>query len=901
MSGVASGIDDWNANESLNLVDDIFRKLPISNIRKLKHEYRSKVSLSQENLHHLVGLKYRDLIKIAEEIDGMYQTNQSLHGKLSELSYERTDFVKFDKLDGYSKFNETVRSHNAAEVKNKEKITILNNILNGCLLKFDLKLSSDLESPLKRTSMLVYYAKIYYTTEITFKGLLKSNPATNKKFLSFKNNFLKYLEFEMARYNVSKNATYSNNSDYFRTSQRLLSKDIISDSDIIESDWNYDLAEEEGNDYMDEDTDEELGTDDDYSKDHISIFNKNKLPIVNYLTAYIILNRNNEEMNNINKVSDQFIRLRLNYLKAILSKFFSLKSINLDFFKVFRFVENTCDYVTSYFQNESSELINNLISLTEASKSSEIIGFEEWLGEDIIIFDQEPYSYKIVKQFGSSRQELEGFLDLLFNSFQYLISIGTGSLHDISKAYVVLHNVIVCLNRLSHVCQANDSTLHLISLLNEREFLNKILFEVVNETKRICESHFDHISDPNGLIISKVHEAVPLNVKEINSMGYKLFSNNMIEMIDRNLDQYLKMVTSSSNSVSGDPLCKAIDIWFNDYVEFCHIINFNAQSRSITSTNCLGNLLKHSSSKDSSLETFQLQGFSRDSILDEFSKLSVILNEKFWVSLLRFIKETKESFQSTEEESITTLCYSLNVATLLKEKVLSMNHNTFSSNTEESLKLLDTFITDIFNQIFTIAPNSSFSGAFESFVQRLFGDNSFSVEDFSMRPSLELTSILFDLTKEFFDTESPKLYFENLYTNKSINSAFIEIKNKWIIDNLVQRILEKFKTITNSSELKSGDTQVFSDEVENETGSIVDNSKLESKTLKLIFTNFIFLLHFVSSEMPDINNIYVSELKDCINSYLESTLEESTVREVLKGVSEHYNSTRDMYLPLLVN
>lgn len=213
---------------------------------------------------------------------------------------------------------------------------------------------------------------------VYFGDTLETDKHLANKLAAFKASFVSYLEAELSSYNAFSLTSYSNDAGKYKPSQKLIWEDIISRANsYLVSDDLDDLNEDE-----DEEEDVRLH-DTDYNEDSDpedalhETYNKGSSPIVNYLIAYIILNHNNEELDTLTKVHDNFVKLRYDYLDKILSKILSASepenTYNINFYKIFKYIENTCDYISKYFNTEKptkNELLKNLKQATGAWKAS---------------------------------------------------------------------------------------------------------------------------------------------------------------------------------------------------------------------------------------------------------------------------------------------------------------------------------------------------------------------------------------------------------------------------------------------------------------------------------------------------------------------------------------------------
>ena len=123
-SSISTQEDDTNLYSD---VDEIFTKLDISQIHQLNKKYRNIIDDTKSNLHDLVGSKYRDLIKIAEDIGDIYQHSSDIDLKVQQLSYKPTKFISIY-LDNYGKFDSYMRKQNALQSQKDSRSIIVRNV-----------------------------------------------------------------------------------------------------------------------------------------------------------------------------------------------------------------------------------------------------------------------------------------------------------------------------------------------------------------------------------------------------------------------------------------------------------------------------------------------------------------------------------------------------------------------------------------------------------------------------------------------------------------------------------------------------------------------------------------------------------------------------------------------------
>lgn len=949
MAGIMVKDDPLNRLNSIisekTSIDDIFTHLTVPQIQKLNREYKQNVSNAKNELHALVGSKYRDLIEIAEDISSMYAVTSEVDQSLLNLSYKQSRFVKFSGSNAASNYNSFIRKQEASEARKAEKLTILKNVINNQLTSFEIKvLSSRQRPPLRNTANYIYYAKCFYTLETIFKDTLSTEKQLSDKLTAFKSSFLAFLRERLSSYNVFSLSSYSNSASEYRPSQNLVWENLFTGQNIY-------LADDDFNVY-DEDENEDNLQDIDYTEEadieeglH-ETYNKNTSPIINYLVAYIILNHNNEKLNTLDKIRDNFVSLRYDFLDSLFKKILSTAEpqniSHVNFYKAFKYIENTCDYVSKYFDTSKpakNELFKTLKQTTGSWKASSLIGFRNWFEVDDIKFELD----LILSHSGDQSSEvtvsslnkfpllLSSFCDALIK----LISDNSNSwLTDLSHVFVIFHNFIICLKKLEFFMISNGSSSKLIDVLskstqNDKTIAVCLLDSVILKTSDVYTTHLKGLTNESKIgKDDSILSVIKLNLSnrdfnaETTDAG--LFTSNFVETIDHDLDLYIDKVAQITSlppmsNVQKD-VCHQINIWFDSYAEYNALISFeNASDWSLLAPrNCLSHL-SDVLSRNKTNVSGKWGNFSRDLLLNNFKELTISIDKDLHTKIDFLVKEIGESVQDYQNSNdLEALYYLLRILVTLLDRMTKLNKEASNKDSlSKPISVMSQLCKDITKSIVSIIPNveaknnQSFLDSFDKFVDKLLEcqDNEQSSE-IPSRPSLRLSSLMFHLSSTYLSPNSSdysKDYSScKIFLNQHISEMFIEAKNKWILEDLIQkRIIDKLASYS-SSQIVKDDLEI---EPENKESSTVHNEEqdkfvISKEKILLIFTNVIYLLQFTNdSPVHEIPNTCIQDVCKKINEATQNTLilDDLSVKLAAKNIGEFYKSNRGFYLPLLIS
>ncbi|CUM53220.1 uncharacterized protein AC631_04273 [Debaryomyces fabryi] len=917
-------------------IDDIFTHLTIPQIQKLNKEYKQNVTNAKNDLHGLVGNKYRDLIKIAEDISNMYAVTSEVDQKLSDLSYGQSRFVSFNTLNSFSKYSSSIRRKDASEARRNEKLTILKNIINNQLVSFEIRLlSSHQRPPLKNTANYIYYAKCFYTLECIFEDTLKAEKHLADKLTAFKASFVTFLEAELASYNAFSLTSYSNDAGNYKPSQNLVWEDFVNiSSGYLVNDDLDDFDED------DEEEDDEMRL---HDTDHIEdsdpeetlheTYNKVSPPIINYLIAYIILNHKNEKMHTLTKVHDKFIKLRYDFLDNVLKKILSTSqpanTCHINFYKIFKYIENTCDYVSRYFNTEKAtknELLKDLKQATGTWKASSLIGFHNWIENENVEFN---YDLILIDICNSEEVSINEFPDLLARFSDNLIKqISNGSeegISSLSNSFVIFHNFIISLKKLDVSMIGNGSNSKLIELLsnslkNNNTIATTLLENVISKTNHIYTILFDNLSCKSKLstnILSTIKGIVANKNFNSGTKGLELFSSDLVETIDTDLNKYIDFVAQISSlpslSTANHDICHQINIWFDTYLEYSDIINIKKDFdlNRLTPSNCLSHLSEVLSKNKSSL-TGKWGNFTRELMLKEFKALTENFNETLYNKIDDIIEEIGILIDDSEKNNdVETLYYLLRVLLTLLERLVNFDKNQNDRICKPVSALLAS-CKDIFSTIVKKIPyisnnnEPSFMESFDKFVTNLFSNSSDVLSlDLPNRPSLRLSSLVFYLSSTYltpFSADYAKdCDYGKLFLNKHVNEMFTELKREWILEDLIQKkVIDKLPSSANNTDdikepIKSKDEHLS-------TNNEIDDSSITKEKYHLVFANVVYLLQFANgAPISDMTNSLIQDHVRKLNAATGNKIDEPSMKHIIKNISEFYKSNKGICLPLLIS
>lgn len=924
--------------DSFTNVDDIFKKLNISQIQQLTKKYKSVIDSTKNDLHNLVGSKYRDLIKIAEDIDDIYQTSNDIDSRIQQLSYKPTKFGSIY-LDNYGKFDSYCRKQNTLTTKKETRAIVVRNVINKKLNKLDQKIRLG-SSPLVHTSNFIYYSKVYYTIETLFKDIIEKDESIRLYFFQLKSNLNDYLELELSRYNLPESIVHAN--DKFRPSQRLNTNDLVMNNSQILLQDDFDIDYEVDDDELDDGNDDDKEANNAFEVDEIvnsklESYDKNTLVICNYLISYTILNGGKAP------VASKFIELRMAYIDSLLNDLPTKSPLDqVNFYQIFKFLEHTCNYVDSYFEKTSSDYHRILTHVTKPWNATTLIGHKVWIEDELIQFAADSTT---------TFDRATKFTELIKLVFDFTIkSLPQDNIkfENLTLTVFVFHNFLVSLKRLQDSVELSGLDSKFIAVMSKTNLLNDLLVKVGSFINSSYVKHATRLTLGNEKSIAQLMEqTLQSDLNQISS--YQLFTPDLVNLMDVNTERYIQILSGENPVQDGSNALVELTGWFKEYEKYNRIVKIeteDSRGSKLDAFKCVSHL--HTYLQNVSWGDFKVEEFD-----NEFRKLSTTMNDLFWDQISKFLE-----FISKVSESVTTtdkIVYIIGITNQLKEKISTMETTDTFKSTNESI---DNLSIQLFKRLINDIPNEEILKLLEN---SIIESIELEGNDIPTRPNLKLTAMIYKLANEYLKVSEISNNLD-IFLNSKISRCFIDTKNNWFKDELIgKKFIMNLETTldakkeknhdlesgkvddSNEEEVKdvpeqeaekdskenseedskveseepkedvNGSESELKDEEKNDeqesqpdddikpkgdNSEVINGSSTISKTQALaILANYTFLLHFFTSkvELDDTNTII-----ELIKQHYNGDIEKSTLTIVVDGVASFYRSHKNIYLPLLV-
>lgn len=761
-------------------VEEIFVQYSVPKIQKIQQEYKANFVKSKDDLHHLVGMKYRDLIRIAEDIEELSSLSRQIDSQLTDLSYKSSSYVEFGK-NRFNKFDSLIRKEKAIKSRITSHKTILNNVINNKLIGFDLKLQTD---SVKKTSTLVEVAKLYYTIGKSFSRTLKENPHVSGNLYQLKENFIRYLESKIAS-NSASSSDFSqgglNMDDFFVANTKL---------DFSEGE-NFDLLTGTFDDDAQEASDEDEGASE-------IIYRGSAYPIVNYLIAYIIVNHDDPKLDSLEKITTKFIDLRYNYLEsfvaqALESDIHTDKSVN--FTMIFQFIEATCGCLQKFFISDdliSNDLQNQLKYIVDW-KASDLIGFHNWFEEETMAFDNSSYQLLDPDAVTSSQNRLSKFAKFVHQLGSKLVS---ESLHgtisqNATSVLNLFYRFVYELRKAEVVFLSNNSVCHLVQLFSDEDVVPKLLQDVLDSFESYFAVHCDSLTNSDTSLISQITRE--FDTESSLSSAVELFTPDFVNMIDVDVDLYFNTVleiSAASNPVSelkttGNSL-QGLKHWFYVLEKLLQATNLSAESN----LGIISRILKKDFREVEGL-TKKWGQFTPNSFLSSFQELHQRQIDLSRSQLESFINRISSTLHSSSNPGSSRLQFLLELFIILKDNVEAVEGHPDAPRLDANIsKQVLIIYEQIFSELLSVEPEGRgvpFESLLEDSFVRLSNVDSSTVP---LRPHLAVHSTILELGCSLL--RSPRFRQHemcNMYTDKGVKNNFVLVKNYWIKESLIERLL----------------------------------------------------------------------------------------------------------------
>lgn len=861
-------------------VEDIFTQYLIPQIQKLSKNYRDDAERAKNDLFKLVGHKYRDLVEIAEDIRTMYRDSMEVNERLSSLAYSKLNFKDFTNTNQFARFDSDVRKIHAQKSRVNGKTTILKNLIYDRLVSIDLGLKTNVDnSVIDETSQLqayINYSKIYFTIESVFADIFQADIYLKGKFDYLKSRFKSHLEVLIAEHN-SWVGSFGSQGTALHSLIRHYNMSI-------------DIGLEELSEIILEDVDIED------SQLHSNGPPRQVQPLVSILCAYVILNLKDPELDTITKIFEKFAEIRTSYVSSLISNPVPSSSmdsnIEYDFLKLFLYIENTCNYIKTYFDSPTlrSNLVSTLKQNTENWSAADVIGFRNWFETDTVKFNHQLYEVRIPES------SLEAVNDVVVTSVKLvstlcdsLLEQAQSSLSEektlIIQAQKLCYNFFIDLTNLCRFCYGQGGKCNVVRLLQDNGLLSSVLQNVGSSISTVYDVHLNRLmqdsnDEPKGGLCST------LTTLSHNSIHSALFSQPLFDMLDNSVEMYLETVHDIATSTFFIPKSAAlgsaqVEQWFTKAGLLHNLLGLTSDEKVV-----------HGESRYNLLDLAeQLNEFDASKpfsglVNKEVNSLRDGILQKLWTRIEKFVDYVVRIFEVQDEKNdINTRYDFLRILLSLEENLRLLLSRLPDANTHDSSSIANKIEASCRKNITLIFEQSLKHPIATQFQEGLNG----YLNNKSARcgPSNQFTGLIYHLSSVFLSPTDQRetSEYENiqLYQSSVVKSEFTKLKREWIVSKLIKKLVEKLKNDSAQKEEEPADKNGA------ETNGTHKASKNEPDCIRLL-TDIQFLLSLVHEESS--TSSYIAEAGISIS--------EEAVDKIKKDVSEFYASSKHVFLPLLI-
>ncbi|KAG5417481.1 hypothetical protein I9W82_005116 [Candida metapsilosis] len=909
MTDLSKGIDTKDQFQSTSdNVDEMFEKLSVPEIQRLSSQYTTIIASTKDELHSLVSQKYRDLIKIAEDIGDLRSKSSTIEDDLHEISYKPSTFVPPYK-DSYTKFESILRDQNAVKAQHNSRSVIVRNIIQKRLAKLANKVTCAGPSPLLHTSNFIPFVKELYTIETVFQDVLKQKRDLQLQVNNIKQQLLDYFEYEISVYNFP--LTSFNSNDKFSLRQRFLEKDFKIDPNLKFTD-DVSFIDDEFDDFQDGDDEDDEDEDEAQNKherfDKLDTFkpnnyNRNVSAMCNYLVCVTIMSNGKSSSEDIKyKLMD----LRIGYLNKLLT-LTDGKNHLINYRSVLLYLENTCSYLKQYFGDASgSDYYRTLRDVAKPWSLVELVGHKGWIQDiqvDLGEVDVKAGSQVSLKDFDSV---MDFISKLVLSPFRK-----PPTTDDLTTSMTKYYNFILNLKKLDDATKLVGSQSQLIQLVSKSSLLIDMSKNLELIIKGIYESHISKLMSEKGLLGS----AQGVLDISLNQTGiHEVFDAGIVNLMDYNLDEYMNLVLGNGKQVERNSYRTTHQLkqWLNESHQLRRITDFGRD----TSVSIRGkrDIYDYLPQIYHSLHTDDITWgeFSASSLKERFQTLDATSKQNFNQEISNFCAWLLK--MSLDESEVSKLIYLIGLLSCLRDDIKS--HNS-ESNTD-SKGLLSTIESNI-DKIFQKVVSQVLDNKVDELRKLVMAKDALVDEvDIPTRPNPQLASKMHELAQTFL-TEATRIEAHNVNlfsTSLSTSEHFIKAKNEWfekMLESIVAHassphspgsasIDDKDGSTNNNSETASKvgqteDVDVKSKVSESNGNSAEQNESENSATASTsqIATNTAFLQLFYK---PSIDATGIKKTIDSIHSSTEQTYNDNTLEIISSGVTSFYKTRKNVYLPL---
>lgn len=895
-------------------IDELFAKYTVPQLQKLQHGYQRDVEKAKTDLHHLVGGKYRDLIRIAEVIESMNLNSHQINTKLTDLSYKPAQYVSFGS-NPHSKYDKYTRKLQAQLSRQSSQKTIINNIINNKLIGFDLLLQKD---SLVSTAPLVHYAKVYHTIEAMFKEDFQRETHAAKHFKKLKDNFIAYIERKLSIF-ISTGETFQI-SGFLTDEEDLLHESADSPLSVE----NFKSSEKN---IFEGDTDE-LSEDEYFN----SLLKASTSAVVNFLAAYIIINNSNDDFANLSQIAERFVSLRLEFLSGLAKRCYDdHKAENLSFFQINQFAETTIACTEELILDIKSEVFN-LLRANSVWNASDLIGFHGWFDSKNVELNSKISGEVDKKVSDIAFSGFSSFIELVIENISQNIKSIEGAPQSVNGHLLLLLEILESLQRIYSLCQSEERSCYVSNEIYTNELLKRItanIFEAVDERMRQEASSLN--SGENAIvkeIISFLASGKVPNLKESDP-----FSFEVVNLIDLDLDKYLhhfdNMSWNSADKNSSNPLA----LLRNWEVSAKKLLNIF-----IESDETIMNKLEQTSLRAPHEKAF----LNQDSILSRSRELLANLQKDIKTEIGDFISLILPTIKMLQDDK-ETIIQSVSLIAQLNE-CLTIADDGSQSILKQIDEVMCMLIEKLLQFTFLQKPSLSLRSYEEELIDSLCPLQNKIMEESSQAPSLRLQSLMYGLSQEFLRSSSTIEHtLRELYRNSLISVHFKSSKNL-IFEKIIQKAIEKLpyrellekkkphtekasnaadgsnkkskkklkknKNAVDNTESSKTETQQHAEVEESESRDTTAAHGEEKKaredlglsrllSIRQFLSNIAFLQSIMSCSTLEVDDSKFGSYIEIFNIVLDDGIDSNEAGMFVRSANEFFKSHRNIFLPLL--
>lgn len=861
-------------------VDELFQQHLVRLIQQLYARYTSQVSQAKEDLHTLVGEKYRDLIRIAEDVDIMSTESSQVDASLSDLAYRPSRHAQFGACAA-SRFDSKIRMAKAERARELLQTTILNNVINNQIIGFDLKLKTN---SISSTADLVHLAKIYHSVSSAFLSTLNTHPHISSRFKKLRAHFVQYLERKLACYSSNIPA-----GDLDISNLILKSSAAWSDMDALE-----DFEDSFGGEELEE------ASVWDHHGQALPGFLTQCVPILNLLVAYTIMTSDQIEVLSSDKLVSRFLSLRFEYFSEQLSSLLGHDSLqNVNFYAIFSFLEGTCLIVRKYLMGDGISDIRSRLSDIKAWNPADLLGFHNWMDVTQVMLAEDRFSALPDDYLNSAHSPLEQFSTFL-STFCSQLQQSVSAKQDAEPTHKLqlLHNLIASLRRVEIACAQMDIKSMAVSLSSETKLVSTFLTQTLQAVQQLIENQ-------QNLLITQLVNFI--KDAPVPSSNQEPFTLDFVSVIDNDVSEYLRTVidVASQNDplqshATNDSLQCKLKQWFSHQRALLSLLEPQSEIRK--------GLQDMVAKKHRNLPEFELwQGFSFDTLQSQFDKVLEALKSSLVQKISEFKGSLSENFREKQGASDgEDILLELNILFIIRKNLFALHLSPKLAVEVELKQEAELLFEKLLNVVFT-------KGNFGSnFLFNSCAALSSTVDEIaiSLGPHMRLYSMMNQLATNMFASSllsESELYA--LYLDDEFKQQYVRVKNKWIVKNLINLIDFSQLTIQGTAERNGAlddeeKQELNSSDLEPETdadGTLKKNANALVSQTRQILANVAFILQFTSSDRISAEHEVLSVVLEKLRVSGANALDSSIVESVLRGVSNFYESGKETYMPLLLN